>query len=39
MNLQVSYDLKVAMRDIGHEIKKQVHPRPNMPMMPEDWAD
>ena len=39
MNLQVSYDLKVAMRDIGHEIKKQVHPRPNMPMMPEDWHD
>ena len=37
MNLQVSYDLKVAMRDIGHQIKKQVQPRPNMPMMPEDW--
>ncbi len=39
MNLQVSHDLKVAMRDMGHQIKQQVQPRPDMPMMPEDWPE
>ena len=36
MNLQVSYDLKVAERTGGHEIQKQVQPRPDMPVKPEE---
>ena len=39
INLQTAYDLKVAMKKSGTQIKKQVQPRPNMPMMPEDWDE
>jgi addiction module HigA family antidote len=31
MNLQVSYDLKIAERTVGREIRKQVKPRPGIP--------
>ena len=38
MNLQVSYDLKVAEIQLGPRILKEVTPRPNMPEpFPEDW--
>ena len=35
MNLQVSYDLKVAERLSGRQIRQQVQPRPNIPAVPE----
>ena len=38
MNLQVSYDLRVAEIQLGPRILKEVTPRPNMPEpFPEDW--
>ncbi len=37
MNLQVSYDLKIANQKYGHEINKQVKPREDTPMLPEEW--
>ncbi len=39
MNLQVSYDLKMAARAVGRQIQKEVKPRPDMPAIPEDWGE
>ena len=36
MNLQKSFDLKVAEATVGDEIKKQVKPREGLPMLPEE---
>ena len=35
MNLQVSYDLKIAEQQSGRQIQKQVRPRPGAPAIPE----
>ena len=37
MNLQVSYDLKIAEQKSGELIKKQVRPRPDLPEYLEGW--
>ena len=38
MDLQVTYDLKVAERKVGPRILKEVTPRPDIPeRIPEDW--
>ena len=37
MNLQVSYDLKVAEQKAGSLIKKQVRPRADLPEFLEGW--
>ena len=37
MNLQVSYDLKVAARREGPRILKDVTPRPDIVEIPEEW--
>ena len=37
MNLQVSYDLKVAQQKSGDRIKKQVIPRPDLPGYLDGW--
>ena len=39
MNLQVSYDLKTAERSVGHQILKDVQPRPDMPEVPTGRDD
>lgn len=39
MNLQVSYDLKVAEKKSGPNIKKQVQPRPDMVTTPRERDD
>ncbi len=39
MNLQVSYDLKVAMEKSGNVIKKQVKPKPDLPEYLEGWEE
>ena len=36
MNLQVSYDLKVAAEKVGPRILKEVTPRPNIIEMPDE---
>ncbi len=36
MNLQKTYDLKVAEANVGEEIIKRVTPRPDTPMLPEE---
>ena len=36
MDLQVSYDLKVAEAQLGPKILKEVTPRPDMPPVPEE---
>ena len=35
MNLQVSYDLKIAEQQSGRQIQQQVQPRPDIPTVPE----
>ena len=35
LNLQVSYDLKMAEQQSGCQIQKQVQPRPGIPASPE----
>ena len=37
MNLQVSYDLKMAQEKSGSLIKKQVKPRPDLPEFLDGW--
>lgn len=37
MNLQVSYDLKIAEQKSGYLIKKQVQPRSDLPEYLEGW--
>ena len=37
MNLQVSYDLKMAEEKVGVRIKKQVRPRADLPEFLEGW--
>ena len=37
MNLQVSYDLKIAEQKAGSLIKKQVKPRADLPEFLEGW--
>ena len=37
MNLQVSYDLKMAEQKVGVQIKKQVRPRADLPEFLEGW--
>ena len=37
MNLQVSYDLKVAAEKVGPQILREVTPRPDIVEMPEEW--
>ena len=37
MNLQQSFELRLAEIQLGPKIKKQVQPRPDMPMVPEEW--
>ena len=39
MNLQVSYDLKVAMEKSGNLIKKQVQPKSDLPEYLEGWGE
>ena len=39
MNLQVSYDLKMAERKDGPRILKEVTSRPDMPAIPDGWDD
>ena len=39
MNLQVSYDLKVAIENSGTLIKKQVKPRFDLPEYLEGWEE
>ena len=35
VNLQISYDLKMAEQQSGRQIQKQVQPRPGIPASPE----
>lgn len=35
LNLQISYDLKMAEQQSGRQIQKQVQPRPGAPSVPE----
>ena len=37
MNLQVSYDLKVAAEKVGPQILREVTPRPDIVEIPEEW--
>lgn len=37
MNLQVSYDLKVAEEKVGPQILKEVTPRPDIIEIPGEW--
>ncbi len=39
MNLQKTYDLKVAEANVGEEIIKQVKPREDLPMLTEERKD
>ena len=39
MNLQVSYDLKVAAERVGPRILKEVTPRPDIVEIPEEWEN
>ena len=39
MNLQVSYDLKVAAEKVGPRILKEVTPRPDVVEIPEEWEN
>ena len=37
MNLQVSYDLKMAEKKVGPQILKEVTPRPDIIEIPDEW--